>query len=115
MGAIYHILYPVDKQFMSNYVEWVKKMFKNRAPDGKANIVGKNITRLRMALPGKVSMRQLADKMQLEGLIMDKNAIQKIECGDRFVIDVELKAFAKVFGVTTDELLTCKDEKDPAS
>ena len=52
----------------------------------------------------------LADKMQLAGIDLDKNAIQRIECGKRFVTDIELRAFAAVFGVTADELL----RDDPA-
>ena len=90
-------------------------MFKNKAPNGKLNISGERISQLRIALPGKISQKKLADKLELEGLTMDKNAIQQIESGERFVIDVELKAFAKVFGVTTDELLASEeDKKDPA-
>lgn len=91
---------------MSNCAEWVRKVFKNKAPDGKLNISGEKISELRMALPGKVSQKKLADMLQLEGLTIDKNAIQQIESGKRFVIDVELKAIAKVFGVTVNELLT---------
>lgn len=110
IGVIYHILDPYDKQFMSNHVEWVKKMFKNKAPNGKLNISGKKISRLRMNLNGKVSQKGLADMLELEGLVIDKNAIQKIESGQRFVTDVELKAFAKIFGVTTDELLSSDED-----
>lgn len=66
---------------------------------------------MRMALPGKVSQKKLADKLQLEGLTIDKNAIQQIESGERFVIDTELKAFAKVFGVTADELLSSDEDE----
>jgi transcriptional regulator with XRE-family HTH domain len=36
---------------------------------------------------------------------IDKNAIQRIECGKRFVTDIEIIAFAKVFNVTFEELL----------
>lgn len=86
-----------------------EKMFKNKAPDGKLNISGKKIAKLRMALPGKISQKKLADKLQLEGLEIEKNAIQQIESGERFVIDVELQAFAKVLGVTADELLSSED------
>ena len=43
--------------------------------------------------------------MQLLGIDLDKNAIQRIESGQRFVTDIELKAFAKLFNVTTDSLL----------
>ena len=49
--------------------------------------------------------RELADKMQLFGIDIDKNAIQRIECGKRFVTDIEIVAFAKVFNVCLEELL----------
>lgn len=35
---------------------------------------------------------------------MDKNAIQRIEVGKRFVTDIELKAFANFFDVSMEEL-----------
>lgn len=81
-------------------------MFKNRGPDGKLNISGRNIARLRAAMPGKVSQRALADMLQLEGLDVNKNAVQQMESGQRFVTDVELKTLAKIFGVSADELLS---------
>lgn len=56
-------------------------------------------------MPGNVSQRMLAEMLQLEGVDLEKNAIQQIECGKRFVTDVELRAFTKVFHVTADELL----------
>ena len=40
---------------------------------------------------------------------MDKNAIQRIEHGDRFVTDIELAAFADFFGVSSDVLLGKKE------
>lgn len=43
--------------------------------------------------------------MQLMGIDLDKNAIQRIECGRRFVTDIELKAFAEVFGVSVSTLI----------
>jgi transcriptional regulator with XRE-family HTH domain len=43
--------------------------------------------------------------MQLIGIDVDKNAIQRIECGKRFVTDIELKAFAEIFGVSLDALV----------
>lgn len=79
-------------------------MFKNKS-NGKNNICGENIKRLRMENPTKLSQRALADKMQLCGVDVDKNAIQRIECGKRFVTDIELKALSEIFGVTIDELL----------
>ena len=53
-----------------------------------------------------MAQRALADKMQLEGIALDKNAIQRIESGQRFVTDIELKTFAKVLGVSCDTLLS---------
>lgn len=80
-------------------------MYKNKNTDGTLNRCGKNIKALRMALTPKVSQRILAEKMQLLGIDLDKNAIQKIESGQRFVIDIELLAFAQVFNISVDELL----------
>jgi transcriptional regulator with XRE-family HTH domain len=80
-------------------------MFKNKAPDGRRNLSGKKISALRAALPGNVSQRKLAELLQLEGIDLDKNAIQQIESGRRFVTDLELKAFAHIFHVTADSLL----------
>ena len=78
-------------------------MFINKTNDGLNNICGKNIAKFRIAL--KISQRELADKMQLVGIDIDKNAIQRIECGKRFVTDIEIVAFAKVFDVSLEELL----------
>ena len=79
-------------------------MFINKTCDGLNNVCGKNIARLRMGL--KISQRELADKMQLFGIDVDKNAVQRIECGKRFVTDLEVIAFAKVFEVSYEELLS---------
>ena len=78
-------------------------MFINKSKDGLNNICGKNISILRKKL--NISQRILADKLQLSGLDVDKNAIQRIECGKRFVTDIELIAFSKIFDITVDELL----------
>ena len=78
-------------------------MFINKSDGGLNNICGKNIAGLRMNLG--ISQRALADRMQLVGIDIDKNAVQRIECGKRFVTDIEVVAFAKVFNVTLEELL----------
>ena len=78
-------------------------MFINKAKNGLNNICGKNIAKLRIEL--KISQRELADRMQLFGIDVDKNAIQRIECGKRFVTDIEICAFSKVFNVTLEKLL----------
>ena len=78
-------------------------MFINKSPDGLNNICGKKIADFRLALG--LSQRELADKMQLVGIDIDKNAIQRIECGKRFVTDIEIIAFAKVFEKDINDLL----------
>ena len=60
-------------------------MYKNKNSNGKNNLCG--------------------EKIGLQGIDLDKNAIQRIECGKRFVTDIELKAFAQILNTTADELL----------
>ena len=79
-------------------------MFKNKN-DGRNNLCGDKIRELRIAYPTKLSQRALADKLQLIGIDVDKNAIQRIESGKRFVTDIELKAFSDIFEVSVEELL----------
>ena len=79
-------------------------MFKNKN-EGRNNICGENVRKLRLGYKTKLSQRALADKMQLIGIDVDKNAIQRIEAGKRFVTDIELKALAEIFEVSVDKLL----------
>ncbi|MEE0884965.1 MAG: helix-turn-helix transcriptional regulator [Faecalimonas sp.] len=80
-------------------------MYKNKCENGSNNICGPKICYLRKQMYPKVSQRAFADQLQLRGLDLDKNAIQRIECGKRFVTDIELKIFAQVLNTTTDNLL----------
>ena len=79
-------------------------MFINKTSDGLNNVCGKCIAEHRMGM--KISQRELADRMQLVGIDIDKNAIQRIECGKRFVTDIEIIAFSKILGIGYDELLS---------
>ena len=78
-------------------------MFINKTPDGRNNLCGFAVTRFRKAIG--ISQRELADRLQLAGLDIDKNAIQRLEAGKRFVTDIELLALANVLNVRTDDLL----------
>lgn len=80
-------------------------MYKNKADDGNNNISGSRIRAFRKALPEKTSQRKLADMLQVAGLDLDKNAVQRIENGLRFVTDIELKTIAKVLHVSYEDLL----------
>ena len=80
-------------------------MFKNKALSGKNNICGEKIYQLRKNAVPKMSQRILAEKCQLLGLDVDKNAIQRIESGQRLVTDSELLCFCKIFEISPEKLL----------
>lgn len=82
-------------------------MFTNRSRDGRNNICGPQVTHYRKN-QGK-SQRELADALELLGLDVDKNAIQRIEAGKRFVTDIELKYLARVLNVSYEDLLEEKE------
>lgn len=80
-------------------------MYKNKSQENLNNICGKKIKQLRLKMKKKTSQRLLADMLVLQGLDIDKNAIQRIESGQRFVTDIELKAIANVLNTSYNELL----------
>lgn len=80
-------------------------MYKNKAPNGWNNICGYKIKYYRKALPTKTSQKKLSDILLDNGLDIDKNSIQRIECGKRFVTDIELKVIAKALCVDYHDLL----------
>ena len=79
-------------------------MFKNKSQNGNNNLCGAKTALLREKMVPRCSQRQLADKLQIIGLDVDKNAIQRIECGKRFITDIEIKAFCEVFDISPNEL-----------
>ena len=81
-------------------------MFINKSSDGLNNTISKILYKYRKSL--NLSQREFAEKLQIEGLEIDKNAIQRIECGKRFVTDIEILAICKVLKITPNELLGTK-------
>lgn len=78
-------------------------MFSNRTPEGRNNIVGVKVAAIRKSM--HISQRQLADNLKALGLEVDKNAVQRMESGQRFVIDTELEFLAKALNTTILNLL----------
>lgn len=71
--------------------------------EGKRNISGE---RVRMArLERRYSQQALAAKVQTEGVILEQDAISRIERGERMVQDYELRALAVQLGKSADWLL----------
>lgn len=66
------------------------------------NLCGPVVRRLRMQQG--ISQKQLADKCQLLGVDLGRDAIAKIEGGTRIVKDTELVLLAAILGSTPNEL-----------
>lgn len=79
-------------------------MYKNKY-NNRNNICGINIAKIRKEIKPKMSQRALAEKLQTIGIDVDKNAVQRIENGKRFVTDIELLAFSELFHIPIDQLL----------
>ena len=82
-------------------------MFINKTKSGKNNLCGTQIASLRKKL--KISQRELADRLQVAGLDVDKNAVQRMESGQRFITDIELVYISRVLNVNFTDLLSCSD------
>lgn len=65
------------------------------------NISGIKLKELRTR--AKMSQKQVAEKLQLEGIDLTEKEISKIEHNNRLVHDFELFAFANIFKVSADE------------
>ena len=70
--------------------------------EGAKNISGDRIRQARTVM--RLSQADLAARMQIHGVTIEREAISKIETGDRFVTDYELLTFAKIFGVSMEWL-----------
>ena len=78
-------------------------MFNNRTESGRNNIAGLKMQQLRKFR--RLSQRQVSEGLTAMGLAVDKNAVQRMESGQRFITDIELGTIAKYFGITIEELL----------
>ena len=77
---------------------------------GKKNICGDRIRQARALR--RISQSELAARMQVEGITIERDSISRIEIGTRFVTDYELKIFAKVLKVNIMWLIS-EDKETP--
>ena len=70
--------------------------------NGKKNVCGKRVKEARKRCG--MSQADLAARLQVEGIIIERDSISRIEIGTRFVSDYELLYIAKVLGVTVGYL-----------
>ena len=71
--------------------------------NGKKNICGERIKEARKKL--ELSQENLAARLQIEGIILERDSISRIEIGTRFVADYELLVLSKILNVTPAYLL----------
>ncbi len=70
------------------------------------NLIGERLKLLRKE--SNLSQRDLAQRLQLIGIDMDKNVITRIETNQRYVTDFELQALKAIFNVSYDYLIDGK-------
>lgn len=70
---------------------------------GKLNAIGDKIKEYRKQ--NGLTQQKLVDTLQLYGIDLNKNSLQKIERGDRIIKEYELAVFCKVFDVSADVML----------
>ena len=71
--------------------------------NGKKNICGAFVKEARKKCG--LSQENLAAKLQLAGVIIERDSISRIEIGTRFVTDYELLALSEILNVTVEYLL----------
>ena len=68
--------------------------------EGRRNISGERVRMKRLSM--RLSQAALVAKVQTEGVVLEQDAISRIELGDRMVQDYELWALSSVLGVSAD-------------
>jgi transcriptional regulator with XRE-family HTH domain len=71
----------------------------------RRNIIGERVRLARERAKPLITQADLAARLQVEGLRLERVTISKIETGYREVTDVEAVAIAKALGVTVGWLL----------
>ena len=77
-------------------------MNNSRKVNGNLNVVGNKIKYYRES--NNLSYQKLSDKLMLLGIDIHKQSIYNIEIGKRTIVDYELCAFAKIFGISVNDL-----------
>ena len=65
--------------------------------NGRKNLCGENVRVARCKK--RISQTDLAARLQVMGITIERDSISRIEAGTRFVADYELKALAEILQV----------------
>ena len=71
--------------------------------NGRKNICGDRVHEARCKL--RLTQNDLAAKLQVDGINIERDSISRIEIGTRFVADYELRELANALKVSIDWLL----------
>ena len=72
--------------------------------NGRKNLCGDKVREARSKM--RMSQSDLAARMQVEGVTLERDSVSRIENGTRFVADYELKVLAQIFDVSLDWFLS---------
>lgn len=75
---------------------------------GRKNLCGNRVKEARARR--KITQADLAARLQVEGVTMERDSVSRIEIGTRFVTDYELVVLSRVLGVSM-EWITGQDDK----
>lgn len=71
--------------------------------DGRKNICGERVHEARCRL--RLTQSDLAARLQVAGIVMERDSVSRIKIGTRFVADYELRELAKILNVSVEWLL----------
>ena len=71
--------------------------------NGSKNICGTRVKEARKKLG--ITQDELAARLQIEGVNIERDSVSRIEIGTRFVADYELLLLSKILKVSTEYLL----------
>ena len=70
---------------------------------GRKNLCGDRVREARARL--NITQADIAARLQVAGVIMERDSVSRIEIGTRFVTDYELLVLSDVLGVSVEWLL----------
>lgn len=75
--------------------------------NGRKNLCGDRIREAR--LKQRITQADLAARLQVAGIVMERDSVSRIEIGTRFVADYELVVLSEILGVSLDWLTEKED------
>lgn len=73
---------------------------------GRKNLCGDRVREARARL--NITQADLAARLQVAGVIMERDSVSRIEIGTRFVTDYELVVLSNALGVSLEWLTMCE-------